>query len=181
MNITLDIQKRYFNGTRFLVHERYCVMMNNWIFTINQNFLIISFVIDLWSKSRGIDRSSTRIVYIEMWYCVLSGRVHSAIVSGVNWEQRSVTVEWFEKGETKGKEVSCVFLFTDKVDMIFIFSKLRNNNGVWEIVWKSFALNIWRKALIFIEVEIPKETLERKFDLSSLMNDTIIRPHVFPS
>ncbi|KAK0178250.1 hypothetical protein PV328_002220 [Microctonus aethiopoides] len=33
------------------------------------------------------------------------GRVHSAIVSGVNWDQRSVTVEWFEKGETKGKEV----------------------------------------------------------------------------
>ncbi|XP_063990933.1 kinesin-like protein Klp10A isoform X3 [Diachasmimorpha longicaudata] len=33
------------------------------------------------------------------------GRVHSAIVSGVNWESRSVTVEWFEKGETKGKEV----------------------------------------------------------------------------
>ncbi|XP_015112176.1 kinesin-like protein KIF2A isoform X4 [Diachasma alloeum] len=34
-----------------------------------------------------------------------NGRVHSAIVSGVNWESRSVTVEWFEKGETKGKEV----------------------------------------------------------------------------
>ncbi|XP_015440199.1 PREDICTED: kinesin-like protein Klp10A [Dufourea novaeangliae] len=33
------------------------------------------------------------------------GRVHSAVVSGVNWEQRSVTVEWFERGETKGKEV----------------------------------------------------------------------------
>lgn len=33
------------------------------------------------------------------------GRVHSAIVSGVNWEQRTVTVEWFERGETKGKEV----------------------------------------------------------------------------
>ncbi|XP_031779769.1 kinesin-like protein Klp10A isoform X2 [Nasonia vitripennis] len=32
------------------------------------------------------------------------GRVHSAIVSGVNWDQHSVTVEWFEKGETKGKE-----------------------------------------------------------------------------
>lgn len=37
---------------------------------------------------------------------LLLGRVHSAIVSGVNWEQRTVTVEWFEKGETKGKEVS---------------------------------------------------------------------------
>ncbi|XP_034940738.1 kinesin-like protein KIF2A isoform X2 [Chelonus insularis] len=34
-----------------------------------------------------------------------NGRVHGAIVSGVNWDQRSVTVEWFEKGETKGKEV----------------------------------------------------------------------------
>lgn len=33
------------------------------------------------------------------------GRVHSAIVSGVNHETRSVTVEWYERGETKGKEV----------------------------------------------------------------------------
>lgn len=36
----------------------------------------------------------------------VSGRVHSAVVSGVNLEQRTVTVEWFERGETKGKEVS---------------------------------------------------------------------------
>ncbi|CAG9138749.1 unnamed protein product [Plutella xylostella] len=35
----------------------------------------------------------------------LLGRVHSAIVSGVNLESRSVTVEWYERGETKGKEV----------------------------------------------------------------------------
>lgn len=35
----------------------------------------------------------------------VTGRIHSAIVSGVNWEHRSATVEWFEKGETKGKEV----------------------------------------------------------------------------
>lgn len=33
------------------------------------------------------------------------GRVHSAVVSGVNWSSRSVTVEWFEQGETKGKEL----------------------------------------------------------------------------
>ncbi|XP_052739074.1 kinesin-like protein Klp10A isoform X2 [Bicyclus anynana] len=33
------------------------------------------------------------------------GRIHSAIVSGVNHESRSVTVEWYERGETKGKEV----------------------------------------------------------------------------
>lgn len=33
------------------------------------------------------------------------GRVHSAIVSGVNLENKSVTVEWSEGGETKGKEI----------------------------------------------------------------------------
>jgi len=33
------------------------------------------------------------------------GRIHSAVVSGINPETRSVTVEWFERGETKGKEI----------------------------------------------------------------------------
>ncbi|ODM95639.1 Kinesin-like protein KIF2A [Orchesella cincta] len=32
-------------------------------------------------------------------------RVHTAVVSGINWEGKSVTVEWFERNETKGKEV----------------------------------------------------------------------------
>lgn len=35
----------------------------------------------------------------------VSGRIHTAVVSGINYENRSVTVEWFERGETKGKEV----------------------------------------------------------------------------
>ena len=34
-----------------------------------------------------------------------NGRIHSAVISGVNAEMQSVTVEWFEGGETKGKEV----------------------------------------------------------------------------
>ncbi|XP_037919407.1 kinesin-like protein Klp10A isoform X4 [Hermetia illucens] len=33
------------------------------------------------------------------------GRVHSAVVSKINEHSRSVTVEWYERGETKGKEV----------------------------------------------------------------------------
>ena len=37
---------------------------------------------------------------------LFTGRIHSAAVSGINLDTRSVTVEWFEKGETKGKEVS---------------------------------------------------------------------------
>ena len=36
---------------------------------------------------------------------MLLGRIHSAVVSGINVDTKSVTVEWFERGETKGKEV----------------------------------------------------------------------------
>ncbi|CAG9863478.1 unnamed protein product [Phyllotreta striolata] len=33
------------------------------------------------------------------------GRIHSAVVAVIDEEHRSATVEWFERGETKGKEV----------------------------------------------------------------------------
>lgn len=33
------------------------------------------------------------------------GRIHSAVISGINSVNKSVTVEWFENGETKGKEI----------------------------------------------------------------------------
>jgi kinesin family member 2/24 len=36
---------------------------------------------------------------------LFTGRVHTAVISGVNPDTSSVTVEWFEKGETKGKEI----------------------------------------------------------------------------
>ncbi|XP_078657807.1 kinesin-like protein KIF2A isoform X2 [Branchiostoma floridae x Branchiostoma belcheri] len=39
------------------------------------------------------------------------GRIHAAIVSGLNDEQESVTVEWFERGETKGKEIEVENIF----------------------------------------------------------------------
>ena len=34
-----------------------------------------------------------------------NGRIHSAVVSGTNVETKYVTVEWFERGETKCKEI----------------------------------------------------------------------------
>ena len=34
-----------------------------------------------------------------------TGRVHSSMLSGINLDSKSATVEWFENGETKGKEV----------------------------------------------------------------------------
>ena len=35
-----------------------------------------------------------------------NGKIHSARVTGVNVGTRVVTVEWFEGGDTKGKEVT---------------------------------------------------------------------------
>lgn len=40
------------------------------------------------------------------------GRIHSAVISGVNPEAKSVTVEWFERGETKGKEIEIEAIYS---------------------------------------------------------------------
>lgn len=37
-----------------------------------------------------------------------NGRIHSAVVSSVDWASKSVTVEWSEAEEIKGKEVSLI-------------------------------------------------------------------------
>lgn len=34
------------------------------------------------------------------------GRIHQAMVTSLNEDNESVTVEWIENGDTKGKEVS---------------------------------------------------------------------------
>ncbi|KAM7534094.1 hypothetical protein Aperf_G00000109574 [Anoplocephala perfoliata] len=39
------------------------------------------------------------------------GRIHSAIISGVNQERKAVTVEWYERGEAKGKEIDMAAIF----------------------------------------------------------------------
>lgn len=46
------------------------------------------------------------------------GRIHSALVSSVNWENNSVTVEWFEQGETKGKEVEITSVLQLNPDLV---------------------------------------------------------------
>lgn len=46
------------------------------------------------------------------------GRIHSAVVSGINITTRSVTVEWFEKGETKGKEIELDAILALNPDLI---------------------------------------------------------------
>jgi len=43
-----------------------------------------------------------------------TGRVHSAMITAVDLEKRNVTVEWFEKGDVKGKEVKLLTCVTIK-------------------------------------------------------------------
>ena len=45
-------------------------------------------------------------LFVRVCLFLLLGRIHAAVVSSINPDSRSVTVEWSEKGETKGKEVS---------------------------------------------------------------------------
>ncbi|XP_059098841.1 serine-rich adhesin for platelets-like isoform X1 [Tigriopus californicus] len=47
-----------------------------------------------------------------------ASRIHSAVVSGINPETRSVTVEWFEQGETKGKEIELGAILSLNQDLL---------------------------------------------------------------
>lgn len=45
------------------------------------------------------------------------GRVHTAYVGGINFDLGSATVEWFEQGETKGKEIDLALIETLNPDI----------------------------------------------------------------
>ena len=55
------------------------------------------------------------------------------MVSGINIDTRSVTVEWFERGETKGKEVELETLLSLNQDLAPV-----NDNGNNKKVRKKF-------------------------------------------
>lgn len=42
---------------------------------------------------------------ILMFFPIFPGRIHQAMVTSMNEDNESVTVEWIENGDTKGKEV----------------------------------------------------------------------------
>ncbi|XP_050313742.1 kinesin-like protein Klp10A isoform X2 [Anthonomus grandis grandis] len=69
------------------------------------------------------------------------GRVHSAIVASINEAQRCATVEWFEQGETKGKEVDMDAIESLNPDVIILkpgedlkFNKLQRNPTQRQVV-----------------------------------------------
>ncbi|KAF2882296.1 hypothetical protein ILUMI_23861 [Ignelater luminosus] len=48
------------------------------------------------------------------------GRIHSAFVAGINYDLKSATVEWFEQGETKGKEIDMACIESLNPDIIIV-------------------------------------------------------------
>ena len=81
-------------------------------------------------------------------FLFISGRIHSAVVSGINLETRSVTVEWFERGETKGKEIELEAILNLNQDLAPPTNE--NSNGVPSKVTKvgkSFSVIMLTKGL----------------------------------
>merc|ERR1711911_275115 len=84
---------RLFN--RFL-HFPYLAVLSDTLFPLAHFNLIPNSMEEIFDKLKvGLNVDIQRT----------DGRIHSAVVSGVNATTRSVTVEWFERGETKGKEI----------------------------------------------------------------------------
>ena len=62
------------------------------------------------------------------------GRIHQAVVTGLAPETSSVTVEWYEKGETKGKEVELEMIQLLNPEL---FNNIANNSTATNGVVKS--------------------------------------------
>uniref|UniRef100_A0A8C8MAU8 Kinesin-like protein n=1 Tax=Oncorhynchus tshawytscha TaxID=74940 RepID=A0A8C8MAU8_ONCTS len=56
-----------------------------------------------------MDSSLQYRCYLYVYNMYLAGRIHQAMVTSLNEDNESVTVEWIENGDTKGKEVLCDF------------------------------------------------------------------------
>ena len=90
-----------------------------WIHLISQVFFCLDFF--KFSGPLCVNKMRKNKHYFELF---LEGRIHSAVVSGINIDTRSVTVEWFERGETKGKEVELETLLSLNQDLAPV-----NENG----------------------------------------------------
>ena len=84
-------------------------------FTKRTNFVSFKWLISNWTLNS---------YHVSFYF---PGRIHSAVVSGINLETRSVTVEWFERGETKGKEIELEAILSLNQDLA---PQNDNSNGV---------------------------------------------------
>ena len=64
------------------------------------------------------------------------------MVSGINIDTRSVTVEWFERGETKGKEVELETLLSLNQDLAPVNENGNNKIGKVNSIWLLLTENV---------------------------------------
>ena len=62
------------------------------------------------------------------------------MVSGINIDTRSVTVEWFERGETKGKEVELETLLSLNQDLAPVNENGNNKIGKVSVISRAIVL-----------------------------------------
>ncbi|XP_022901235.1 kinesin-like protein Klp10A isoform X3 [Onthophagus taurus] len=61
-----------------------------------------------------------RFILLNACHCKMGGRVHSAMVAAINFDLRTATVEWYERGETKGKEVELAVIESLNPEIIIV-------------------------------------------------------------
>uniref|UniRef100_A0A8C4M3W0 Kinesin-like protein n=1 Tax=Equus asinus asinus TaxID=83772 RepID=A0A8C4M3W0_EQUAS len=59
-----------------------------------------------------------KIIYFYYLTPLLAGRIHQAMVTSLNEDNESVTVEWIENGDTKGKEIDLESIFSLNPDLV---------------------------------------------------------------
>ena len=105
-------------------------------------FAQLSFLAQKWSKNakNGVLTRNYDDMLISRFFFLInfSGRIHSAVVSGINIDTRSVTVEWFERGETKGKEVELETLLSLNQDLAPVNENGNNKIGKVNSIWLFF-------------------------------------------
>ena len=105
------------------------------------------FLAQKWSKNAKygvscLSRNYDDMLISRFFLINFSGRIHSAVVSGINIDTRSVTVEWFERGETKGKEVELETLLSLNQDLAPVNENGNNKIGKVNSIWLYFQRNL---------------------------------------
>jgi hypothetical protein len=128
---------------------------------INSNFLTMKLVLHFLLHFT--------LVICQKLYCIVIGcavdsfiyalgRVHTAVISGVNHETNSVTVEWFERGETKGKEVfiqfKMVFIVSHFVVMLLLIHMFKGFNLQHLLKKNKLTFFVGSNCLLFIHKTI---------------------------
>ena len=116
------------------------------------------YVVDLCNRISNLLFSWRNHSYEFSFVAYFSGRIHAAVVSNINIHTRSVTVEWSEKGETKGKEVTAFKSFFFRILHVngIIYLNLLNASGfAWNYAISALVLHHQFRLLVLTHFYLP--------------------------